>query len=71
MDDSRKLFKQMIFIHNALEEGWIIKKKNDCYIFSQKHNNKKEVYNSDYLEKFLERNSVINSMYEKMYNSIK
>ena len=31
----------MIFLYNALEQGWNVKKTNDCYIFNKKHENKK------------------------------
>ena len=30
----------MLFIHNALERGWSVKKVNGCYIFNKKHENK-------------------------------
>jgi hypothetical protein len=47
----------MIFLTNALEKGWTIRKTNKKYIFSKKHENKKEIFEADYLEKFIERNS--------------
>ena len=25
--------QKMYFIHNALENGWTIKKRNNCYVF--------------------------------------
>jgi hypothetical protein len=53
--DKKELTK-MIFLKNALEKGWSIKKVNDTYIFSKKHENKKEVFQSDFLEKFIENN---------------
>ena len=51
-----KKFQRMLFINNALEKGWSVKKTNDTYIFSKKHENKKEVFQSDYLEKFIGSN---------------
>lgn len=45
------------FIYNALEDGWSITKKNDCYIFRKRHEQKKEVYLDSYLTKFIEKNS--------------
>jgi hypothetical protein len=45
--------KKMIFIMNALEEGWSVKKKNDAYIFSKKHENRKEIFMESYLENFI------------------
>ena len=29
--------QKMAFIYNALEDGWTINKKNDCYIFKKNH----------------------------------
>jgi hypothetical protein len=53
----KKQFQKMIFLTNALEKGWTIRKTNKKYIFSKKHENKKEIFEADYLEKFIERNS--------------
>ena len=50
--DSLKLQK-MILLYNALEDGWSIKHKDDSYIFTKKHQNKKEVLQDSYLLKFL------------------
>lgn len=55
----KKQFQKMMFMTNALEKGWTIKKKNNTYIFSKKHENKKEIFQADYLEKFIEKNSKI------------
>lgn len=52
----KKVFQKMVFLTNALDKGWAIKKVNDTYIFSKKHENKKEVFQADYLEKFIENN---------------
>ena len=46
----------MAFIYNALEDGWTINKKNDCYIFKKSHEGKKEVYLDDYLRRFMKDN---------------
>ena len=48
--------QKMAFIYNALEDGWTIKKKNDCYIFKKNHEGKKEVYLDDYLRRFMNDN---------------
>lgn len=45
--------KKMIFIFNALNDGWTIKKCDNSYIFTQKHLGKKEVFQDDYLNKFI------------------
>ena len=46
-------FKKMVFLYNALDNGWSIKKKQNSYIFTKKHQNKKEVLQDSYLLKFL------------------
>jgi hypothetical protein len=48
--------QQMLFINNAIDAGWAVKKRNDKYIFSKKHENKKEVYLETYLQQFIEEN---------------
>ena len=32
----RKQFQKMMFITNALDNGWTVKKRNDKYIFTKK-----------------------------------
>jgi hypothetical protein len=39
------IFQKMNLIYNALDEGWTIKKKNNSYIFTKKHENRKEILN--------------------------
>jgi len=41
--DKPKLQK-MIFIMNALEKGWTVKKSDESYIFMKKHENRKEIF---------------------------
>jgi hypothetical protein len=49
-------FQKMNFIMNAIETGWSVKKNDDNYIFTKKHEGKREVFMSDYLEKFIDKN---------------
>ena len=49
-------FQKMNFIMNAIEPGWSVKKSDGNYIFSKKHAGKREVFMSDYLEKFIDKN---------------
>lgn len=51
MDKSQ--IQKMTFILNALEDGWAVKKKEDTYIFTKKHENKKKVFMENYLEEFI------------------
>ena len=46
----------MIFVLNALDDGWSVKKDGDKYIFKKKHENKKEIFMKSYLEKFIHKN---------------
>ena len=50
-------FQRMVFIMNALEKGWSVKKQNDKYIFTKKHENKREIFEENYLERFVLSNS--------------
>lgn len=47
---------KMVFITNAIENGWSVKKRNGYYIFSKKHENKKEYFTKNYLDKFIHSN---------------
>jgi len=49
-------FKKMLFIYNALEDGWAVKKSNDSLIFSKNHEGKKEIFLEEYLARFLKSN---------------
>jgi hypothetical protein len=49
-------FQKLSLIYNALDEGWSIKKKNSSYIFTKKHENKKEILEEAYLLKFMNAN---------------
>ena len=46
-------FKKMLFLTNALDQGWSIKKSQDSYIFTKKHENRQEIFQENYLETFL------------------
>ena len=49
-------FQKMVLLFNAIEEGWEIRKKNESYIFTKKHEGKKEVFEEMYLQKFMKSN---------------
>ena len=59
--DSIKLHK-IIFLYNALEDGWTINKKGNLYIFNKKHEGKKEVLLDNYLRRFMVKNFDINNI---------
>ena len=52
----KKLFQKMMFLTNAIEQGWAVQKYNDTYIFKKKHENRKEFLDEGYLETFLVSN---------------
>jgi hypothetical protein len=51
-----KQLQKMIFIMNALNDGWSVKKSQDKFIFSKKHENKVEVFQEEYLATFILQN---------------
>lgn len=53
---SNSTIQRMLFISNALEQGWSVKKRDDSYIFSKKHEGKREIFRNDYLDKFIASN---------------
>lgn len=54
--------KKMIFLFNALENGWTIKKYNESYVFIKKHDGKKEILDDTYLSTFVEENCDLNKI---------
>ncbi len=55
-------FQKMIFLFNALDNGWSIKKRQDSYIFTKNHEGKKEVFEESYLSMFMTENFDINNL---------
>jgi hypothetical protein len=60
MNINDKQLKIMIFLTNAVEKGWSVKKKDGQFIFSKKHENKKEIFQEEYLETFIQSNFDMN-----------
>jgi len=54
-------FQKMIFLYNALENGWSIKKRKDLYFFTKNHEGKKEIFDENYLAIFMKENNNINN----------
>lgn len=59
--DTKMMYK-MIFIYNSLEQGWSVKKRDGKYIFQKSHDGKREVFQDEYLEKFIIENSSMDSL---------
>jgi len=55
-------FQKMVFLYNALENGWSIKKRKGKYIFAKNHEGKKEVFDETYLSTFMKQNMNINNI---------
>ena len=50
---SRKDFSKILFIFNAIEDGWHVKKKENSYIFSKQKCKEKQVLTEDFLNIFI------------------
>ena len=46
---------------NALDDGWSVKKQDDRYIFTKKHENRREVFDTNYLETFITTNMCVDT----------
>jgi hypothetical protein len=46
----------MLFLFNAIEQGWSVKKRSDSFVFTKSHEGKKEVLEDSYLKKFMKAN---------------
>jgi len=55
-------FQKMLILYNSIEQGWSVKKKNESYVFSKRHENKKEVLEDSYLLKFMKTNLDLNKV---------
>ena len=55
-------YQRMKFILNAIDTGWAVKKIDENYIFTKKHEGKREVFMADYLEKFIDRNMKLDNI---------
>jgi len=62
--DGIKLQK-MLILFNAIEDGWAIKKKQDSYVFTKKHEGKREILHESYLLSFMKTNLDINNILSK------
>ena len=54
--------QKMVFLFNALDNGWSIKKRNVSYIFTKNHEGKKEIFDESYLSTFMKDNIDINKI---------
>ena len=54
--------QKMAFLYNTLENGWTIKKNENKYIFTKKHEGEKEIMLDSYLRRFVEEHFDINKL---------
>ena len=62
LDIDKMKVKKMIFLFNALDDGWSIKKRKESYIFTKNHEGKKEIFEDNYLTMFVKDNMDINKL---------
>jgi len=48
--------QKMLFLYNAINDGWTIKKTQNSYIFSKNHEGRKEIFSEEYLLTFMKDN---------------
>ena len=65
LDIDNYTLQKMVFCYNALEQGWNIKKCQDKYIFSKKHEQNHEIHSDSFLCHFLETNINIKNINDK------
>ncbi len=54
--------QKMAFIYNAVQSGWEVRMTRGIYVFTKKHEGKKEIYLDSYLKEFVESNMDINKI---------
>tara|TARA_S200000501_G_C20601340_1_gene646071 strand:+ start:123 stop:365 length:243 start_codon:yes stop_codon:yes gene_type:complete len=68
MKINKTMFQKMLFLTNAIEQGWTVKKANDSFIFTKKHENKREVFQENYLDTFISSNFTTDLVMSDMDN---
>ena len=56
---NRTDFQKMTFIINALNNGWTVKKEEEKFVFTKKHENRREIFEENYLSDFINNNMKI------------
>lgn len=55
-------FQKMMFLYNAINDGWSVKKQNDSYIFKKNHEGKREIFCESYLHDFIKDQFDVNKL---------
>ena len=58
--------QKMLFIFNSVEQGWIVRKKGECYVFRKKHGEKKEYLSEDFLIDFIRKHTDMKGILKKL-----
>ena len=61
MKIDKKIFTKMGFIYNAIEDGWTVHKRHEKYVFTHRHDKRREVLSEDYLTIFIKTNLTLNT----------
>lgn len=64
---TEKKMKQMIFIFNAIENGWVVKKQGERFFFNKKHEGRSEIYNDAFIDTFINKNADLTQFIHKMF----
>jgi hypothetical protein len=56
---NRTEYQKITFIMNALNNGWTVKKEDDKFVFTKKHENRREIFEETYLSDFINNNMKI------------
>ena len=54
--DPRGIAK-LIFISNALNDGWAVRKRGDKYVFRKRHNGDVSVFSKTFVEDFVRKHA--------------
>jgi hypothetical protein len=47
--------QKMLFIYNALENGWKVEKEDEKFFFKKPHEDKKKYFTDEYLKEFIQK----------------
>lgn len=53
--NKKKEFSKILFIFNAIEDGWHVRKHKNSYIFSKHKCKEKQIFTEDFLNNFLNK----------------
>ena len=52
---NNKQMSKMLFIYSAIEDGWMVKKHQNSYIFSKHKSKEKQVFTENFLNQFISK----------------